>query len=350
MTGGRRFILGGSMALFALLVGLCVAEGLCRLWFKPYTHAVYDVDPKKRIAFLPGSRAAYRTREFDVLFQINSHGRRDIEWTPGVVRDPQSILFIGDSSVLGYGVDDARSLPTLLEYSFRKQGSQREVFNFGMAGAIGIPEYRALLEEAFRLGIEARIVLVGLCVVGDFGSASAAEPPPAPSGLNLRRSAALARLVRDAIYGSPRLAGVALTVRRRLGRETFHSPLATLFLRDRPEAQTEHFQRILEGLLEIQRICRRHERSLHVVLFPSGIQVENPEAFNPAIFDLDQPDRQIRDFCARHAIACLDLLPRLRVAYRENRTPLYFPIDRHMNPGGNAAAAKAIFEWLNLPG
>jgi hypothetical protein len=42
----------------------------------------------------------------------------------------------------------------------------------------------------------------------------------------------------------------------------------------------------------------------------------------------------------------LDLLPPLRSAYDRDHRPLFFPVDRHMNPQGNRLAAAAISEYL----
>ena len=63
--------------------------------------------------------------------KTNRFGRRDWEWTDSVMKDPCNIVFIGDSFVFGYGVNDADTVPTLLERELEEQGKKVEVFNFG---------------------------------------------------------------------------------------------------------------------------------------------------------------------------------------------------------------------------
>ena len=151
------------LPLGSIAVALLGLEGVVRLLdlHHPPRTAIYDVDPAKRTAFLPGTRRAYETEEFRFSVAVNLHGRRDIEWPPATLAAPENVLFIGDSVVFGYGVDDRESIPSRLEALFAANGSRREVFNFGMPGRISLPEYRSLLDEALELAIGARTVLLG---------------------------------------------------------------------------------------------------------------------------------------------------------------------------------------------
>lgn len=129
--------------------------------------AVVDVDWDHPVRFLPGSRHTYRSAEFTFHVAMNRFGRRDDEWSAEVVADPRSLLVIGDSFVLGNGVEAPDTIPSRLEARLAETGDRREVMNFGMPGGAP-PQYRLLLEDALREGFAARTVVVGIFLGNDF--------------------------------------------------------------------------------------------------------------------------------------------------------------------------------------
>ncbi len=315
---------------------------------------ILDVDPEKRISFLPHRRRGYETRELRFTVVTNSHGRRDVEWSPAMLADPENILFIGDSLVFGYGVEDASTVPTRLEKRLAAAGAAREVFNFGMPGT-SLPEYQLLLDDALRIGIEARAVVVGIFVGNDFypqvlAPGETAAPRAKPPARRWRPRSELMTFLRLRVSHSPRLVGWALTAGRILDLNVYDTAGSWVFLRHRTPEQEAVFRRILAFTRELKRVSEENRRRLHLVIFPNKIQVENASELNDSIYDASKPNRQILEYCEEIRLPCLDLLPRLRAELaRSPQAPLFFPIDRHLNPAGTEIVSREIAAFL-LPG
>jgi len=84
-----------------------------------------------------------------------------------------------------------------------------------------------------------------------------------------------------------------------------------------------------------------------LVLIPDATQVSIPlqsriREAKPAVrMDFDRPQRELREFCNRHGIATIDLLPAFRAASSRG-IPVYRFQDTHWNSCGQALAARAI--------
>jgi hypothetical protein len=354
----REILRSAALALGSLLLCFLALEIAVRLFvdlreYRPVE--VFDVEPERGISFLPGSRRRYRTSEFEFSIAANRFGRRDVEWSEEDLADPQNVLVIGDSLILGYGVEESWTVPSLLEQRAARAGRPREFLNFGIPAA-GPLEYRELLAEALRLGVAARTVVLGIFVGNDF-TPGALEPradraarsrPPERRGL-LSRSQ-LATFLRLRVAQSSRVVGWTLAASRWLGASVYDTAGSHIFLRQPTPEQAALFRRILELIGGIRADCERSGRRLLVAIFPNKIQVENGRELTNAIFDAERPDRAILDYCAETGMDCLDLLPALRAGGERLGRPLYFPIDRHLDRAGNGIAADAIFARLEAAG
>jgi hypothetical protein len=337
-----------AVALTLTLVALELGVRALDLGTEAAPRRVKGVDPDKLIAFLPHARHRYRTPEFEFEVAANRFGRRDTEWDPTVLADPRNLLLVGDSMVLGYGVVDADSISTQLETLLGSGGSVVEVFNFGMPAA-GLPEYRDLVDEAFRIGIGARQVVVAVFVGNDFypGGSTPARPVP-PEGPRRPPSELLA-FVRQRLSSSPTVVGAVLTLGARLGVTLYDTAGSYIFLRQQTPDQEQEFRRILGILAEIAERARAEGRDLKVVILPNKLQVENAEALTSGLYDSGRPNRAILDYCAEIRIACRDLTPALIEALDAGE-PLFFPLDRHLTPAGTRVAAREIAAFVSDPG
>ncbi|MHC4607667.1 MAG: alginate O-acetyltransferase AlgX-related protein [Planctomycetota bacterium] len=350
----RRALPNLLLVAFSLLLSFVVLEVAVRLFvdlqeYRPI--GVHDVDPEDGTRFLPGHERVYETAEFRYTVTFNRFGRRDIEWTPAMIADPHNILFIGDSFVLGNGVEHESTVASLLEKRFAAAGDSREVFNFGMpAGAP--PTYERMLRSALDSGFGAKTVLVATFVGNDFYPNVLAPPKPRPRpkpktndrGAGPRSE--LAHFVRLRLSQSPRTVGWALTASRLLGVTAYDTAGSYIFLRKQTPEQSAVFDEILESFGRLKERCDADGRELRLVIFPNKIQVENREDLTSAVFDAEKPNRRILDYCAAHGIPCLDLLPVIEAGYERGGESLYFPVDRHLNETGSAVAAEAIGDFL----
>lgn len=354
----KRWLLNIALMVFSLVLVLGVTE-LALRWLQidnSYSWSLHGVDPQDNTRFLPNFTAEAHSEEFDYLLTTNSFGRRDIEWSPATIADPDNLIFIGDSFVNGFGAADEDTMANQLEQRFRAQGHEIEVFNFGIGGAISIPEYRKLLEQAIDIGIQGRTVLVGIFIGNDFTRGNIAvdtREPVQNRGIDLKKTVTQSRLFtlsRNAVQNSPYLTGLVLRVGDWLHIPVYRSASSYIYLRKWTDDEQRFFYTSLDGLLEIRERCRKAGRRLHVVLIPNLVQVENYDDLSGSVYDAERPNRLIMEYCHARDLACLDLLPVLREHRNIDGKPLYHAIDRHFNVHGNAAAGAAIFAWLQQPG
>lgn len=312
---------------------------------------LHDVDPDNRVRYLPNRERTVKTPEFEFTTRYNAWGRRDGEWSEATLADPRNILSIGDSFVFGNNVDDEHSVPTLLEAWLAERGEPREVFNYGRGGA-GPWTYRLLLEDALSVGIAARTVAIGEFVGNDFYPGNLLVPIVV--GETRRKSAPepdrfqseFLRFAKLRLAASPRVVGLALGLSGRLGFSLYDTTGSYIFLRRPTYDQARTFQRILAIFGGIQDLARSHGRKLVIVAFPNRIQVENEDDLTSSFFDAARPNTRILEYCATRDMPCLDLLPVLSERRARDRSPLYFPVDRHLNEAGTRVAAHAIGAFL----
>lgn len=300
-------------------------------------------------SFIPDQKRTYETLEYRFSFEINSHGRRDIEWAAETIADPRNVLFVGDSFVFGIGVGDEETLPTLLEASDIGSGSPIEVFNFGMPGADPL-QYRGLLQRALEIGVQAKTIVVGIFVGNDFYPNVLDPRPPQPiteePDEELRAGSYLLTFLEYRVSRSARLVGWMLTLGRLLGINIYDRAGSFIFLRRQTPEQHAFFREVLEVMGETKQIADLHSRDLYWVIIPSKLQVENGDDLTGSIYDAGLPNRLIVEYCHERTIPCLDLLPILASDYKRRGELLYFNIDRHLTPAGNRLVARAISDFL----
>ena len=344
--------LGSVIAFAALEIGV-------RLFVDVDAHRAIEVsgvDPKRPIGFLPGSSHVYETSEFRYRVDFNRFGRRDVEWDAATIADPGGILLIGDSFVLGNGLEHDQAIPTRLEDLLGGAAGSLEVFNFGMPGG-GPPQYAQLLDAAIEDGFAAHTVVVMIFVGNDFYPSVIDDPnfdpveiaerqvrPPAPAPSGFRSE--LVRFVRFRLAQSPVVVSAILTFGKWTGMEVYSSPSAYIFQREQAPEQERVIETILGSIREMKRRCDAASRQLLLVAMPNRIQVENSEALTSATLDPAAPNRRLEELCDDLAMPCLDLLPVLRAEYERSGEGLYFPIDRHLTPAGSEFAASSIARFL----
>jgi hypothetical protein len=346
------------LAVSLLLVAITIEAGVRWLVdfdrYKPF--GVHDVDHAGGgLSFLPGSHRRYEAPEFTFEASYNAFGRRDVEWPPEVVADPSSVLFIGDSFAYGIGVEAAETLPSRLETRFARAGRPVEVMNFGMPGNGAPPTYAAMLDDAIAKGFAARTVVALIFVGNDFYpnvlEPAAAPPPPtrpagpAANGFSPPRWKTL-DFVRVRVSQSARLVGWTLTLSRLLGITVYDSGGSYVFLRQRTPDQEALFRRILSFVGDMKERCDETGRRFFAVVLPNRIQVENRQALSGGVYDAARPNRDVMAYCEEIGIRCLDLLPMLSETYERDGAPLFYPVDRHLNPYGYRLVGEAIGTFL----
>ncbi|MEA3489174.1 MAG: SGNH/GDSL hydrolase family protein [Candidatus Omnitrophota bacterium] len=109
-------------------------------------------------SFIPGAKGRSVTEEWNVPYEINSHGLRDREYSPEKREGVYRILALGDSFTEGYGVEAGDAFIKLLEKKLNLAGGGYEVINCGIASYSPLLEYLFLKEKG--LGLDPDMVVL----------------------------------------------------------------------------------------------------------------------------------------------------------------------------------------------
>lgn len=348
----RNTLLNLSLILGSLLLTMLLAEFFLRCFpglLAGHNHAVLNVDPKNRLRFIPNSVSKYHTSEFAIESRANQFGRRGNDWNAEEIANPNNIVFIGDSFVFGYGVGEEFTIPYLLEKHLAKENGAVRVFNFGMPGDIALPEYRQLMEEALQLKFNSKNYIVGIFIGNDF------PPPQTHVATDMRavspfrysiKNTKVYQLAKGVVSNSTTLTSWVFNLGKKEEWKVYDSPFNYIYLRSPSTFDESHFMGMLQEMLAMKKVADEHRLSLSFILFPNKIQAENFKEMNGRVYDAEKPNRQITEYCRKHGLSCLDLLPPLKAAYEKFSNPLYFAQDRHFNNAGTTRAAQAILNWV----
>ncbi len=112
----------------------------------------------------PGHRGYLGNRvEYMTTVRVNALGVRGAEIDPG---DPRPrLVFLGDSFVFGYGIEENESVPVRLERELERRGLRAQVINAGTPG-YGTRQQSAWL-RAFGLALRPQMVILGIYLEND---------------------------------------------------------------------------------------------------------------------------------------------------------------------------------------
>lgn len=285
----------------------------------------YDAEYGKAIK--PGISVTRYTPEFDMVFTSNSDGFRGPEISS---LEAGSILFVGDSFTMGYGVTDGKEFPALVRDAIESEPSNGalQVINAGMGDNGNGRPLIFLASDAARFNPKLIVLQIHendfwdngqerFFVLGDDGEL---ERRPVPGPSKAYRLQQLIELIPGLAYSH--LIGMTRQLRlRRTAAEPDgeHAPVSG---DARPAAEDELMKALLD---EIIRTVQRQGWPLLVVL--TDIQ----DTTRRAMLERFLNAREIRWLAIPSAI---------------ERPELYYRVDGHWNDAGQAYAAKAVLEAL----
>jgi lysophospholipase L1-like esterase len=124
-------------------------------------------DPLLRYVPRPNFRAKSAKRTVDAVDRINAWGFRDIERTRQKPPGARRILLVGDSVVMGVGVDDVND--TISRRLERKLQAQNvEILNFGVSGYNTVAEAELVRVKGLAFSPDLAIVVFLCCDFGAF--------------------------------------------------------------------------------------------------------------------------------------------------------------------------------------
>lgn len=167
-------LLGGLVILFSTLFSAALAEGALRFFFvKPEPLGI-----AQPLGFgIAGTEFNVRQKDFDVTHRYNKNGFRDKEIPVSFASDvKRRILFLGDSMVEGFGVEENDRFSNVLIDSINSQDHGGAIVGINAAQMATNPITYA--DNFFRFGVALKpeIVVMGIFVGNDFDGAGALPP------------------------------------------------------------------------------------------------------------------------------------------------------------------------------
>jgi hypothetical protein len=101
-----------------------------------------------------------------------------------------------------------------------------------------------------------------------------------------------------------------------------------------------------ELLRQARNLCLAHEAGFRVLSIPQQFQVIAAATGSGGSLDPDQVDRRLGAFAAEEGIPWIPALPGLAAAY-PRQPDLYYRMDGHLTPAGNAVVAEILFRVLS---
>jgi SGNH hydrolase-like domain, acetyltransferase AlgX len=319
----------------------------------PYHEDVLDV-PDSDVGFLvhPGQHRVIQTRDYVEIYETDRKGFPNAEPWP----NPVAMVFLGDSLVVGTGVNLSASFPRLIA-----ERLQMSEVNLGLV-ASG-PERQLAVYRTFGMSLHPRHVVTVLYLASDFendrhfSSWIAAGQTGNYNDFRLGMARAATDTRRANLKGYAEKSWVYVLcrnfIRRLLGlrdfpeRYRFADGSEVLFSRNTVEfAMAEAalndlaVERLMASLEKMRNVVVQSGSTLSVVLLPSK---EELFAVPPAATTANLVSRA-RERLLKAGFAVLDLYPAIRDAGL-SKSP-YFRTDAHFNEYGHRVVAEAFVAWF----
>ena len=353
----RKFWLG----LLATGLTYAAADILAGLALIPPLSPALVGDQIVHHRLLPNTHSALYSRDFSYIQRVNNMGLRgretSVQKTPGTRR----IALLGDSFIMGKGVEDEETAAAVLEHALRQDGHLVEVLNGGVdsyAPILSLLQLRTLFApldlDLVVLNLDMSDLLQEQAYRGRAAydkSGRLIGVDGRLDGIGLTRTQRWRNWINEHLYFSRlfvyysqhwahRHRGVNVANVVGMANPTI---LAHTLASD-TDSRDEQWRLLFSSMRDIRTFCA--ERGINFILttYPWGHQDNEREwtpgrlAFVPegAVIS-DRSPQRVRDFAASSGIEFLDLFPAFR-AYN-GEAPLYYSFDMHWTPAGHRLLA-----------
>jgi len=347
----KKFFINILLFSVSILLTLTLAEICLRLFYPQIVicriNSQWRADDKV-LPYVP--KANYKGRmilkdQFDVELTTNSQGFRSfneyrIDKPAGVTR----VIFLGDSFVFGWGVNDNKTFVYSLEKGL--SSGNIEVINRGIYG-FDICEYREMFDRMLKYNPD--IIFLGFCLENDYNIS--VEPNSDDSEFEYAEKEDVAAkirhfinnlhlitLVRDRLYITfPKIRNIVLSLGINNKRD--------IFLKEYPESLNRLLQEDEKILIQMKTIAEEKGIDFVVILIPLKEQVYCRDAINKfSDYDIDRPNKEIAKILKRNKIEYIDLLPGIIDASKKTSKRLYFDTDPHWTRHGHNVVSDLLID------
>ncbi len=368
VAAGLSLIYFGRTHQLKNLLVLVVTLLVCAVLAEIVLRAVEPKHVENLYYELPGGNS-YRLRpDLNVetkfgFIRTNSYG---MSWKEVSLEKPLNktrLAFVGDSFAFGLWADSVEKSAVGVVASLLDP-ERFEVLNFGVPG-YGPPDTELQIKRevlAFRpdyvillfyngndfrdayLGVKKYKIIRGAQVWDRENERRKIPPAYRPTSLMycLERLAIFRSLERLTSFISSR--GNAAT-RGGFRASRIFSSQSFWSRRVYPDVAIEAKDKVLESLENIRMTLSKNGIQLVIVTIPYEDQVYTP-SLTGKDYDLNLPQRYVRQYAEAHDVPYLDLLPILRSHVKEGAARIYTPNDIHFNNKGHAIVGRAIADFI----
>jgi len=363
------------MTLFvATTLSLGLLEGGVRLLNRSLGHYPRK-DPILHHSLQPRARLQRTNAEFDVVYEINSYGMRDrefsIEKPPGTVR----ILMLGDSYTFGIGnnLDDTFSKQLERKLNESGEGRRFEVINGGCSSYSPLLEYLLLVQKGLALNPDLVILNYDISDVQDDykygriaefdGEGRPVRVPPVEvqwfyrdprakyrAPIALLEHSELYQFVMKRFYQWRGERNPPLLYEKAKAVEGDIEYDRDLPMRDGVGDWKTYFDVSARYLKMIRDLLRSKGIGFLVTSYPYGNLVSASEwsigrrlrGFDDKVYST-RLFGYLKEWSSREGVDYLDMEPFFRSS---TDFPLFYPYDGHFTPAGHRVAAEALYGFL----
>jgi len=338
--------------IFFLFISIILISELAANLFEKKTNLpvkCFKKEFKNGFMHTPNSTCLFRTNFWNITYQINSQGLRDVEYQPNKRIDTFRIAIVGDSFVEGVGVEVEDTFAKKLEARLNQSKGDHnyEVLNAGTAAYSPLLEYLVLKNTVLKYNPDLVILVfepINFLDENHYQNLTSytenGEPtsvlPHLPSHiidyiLNLDTNPQKSRNKNLNFIHNFKLTSFArgLISSQSNNQSSFKSALT-------PNNQSQ--ESVQKSLLRIKNLLLNNEIEFQIVTLPIKEQLENPQ--------LHETFDSILKFGEKEKVPVLDLTTDLQ---KTNWQDLYIKGDLHLNEKGHEFIAEKLSLYLNLP-
>lgn len=329
--------------------------------------ACFEPDSTLVFSMQKGYRTIHSSYEFSVPVEINSFGVRDNEIPPKTLHATR-IIGLGDSFTFGNGVTLEQTFLKRLQACISTVAHPVEVINCGVPAYSPLQEHRFL--QKYRSHLQPDIVLLAFFVGNDFVESADLYDTTGNPTLQVVDGNLVSKLSGEREHSFVRRLTQPLRAYLSMNSHLYvflrdrSSQLLSLFglrpynlppdfcrreFSERMQRNWDYTQTILQYLAQE---TAEHQERLIVLVLPASYQVYKTTwdeyiaalQLDPREYDLEKPQRLLRDFFSTSGIEFVDALPVLR--HNLIGPPLFFAVDGHLTPEGHDIVGRALCEYL----